>query len=72
MGFLSKDLAKIYGNEFKWTENVAQNIFERRRDFQNITLFAVVETDMGQNSLPEDYEKLAPVSDLIPDTHEVI
>ena len=68
----SNTLAKKYGNEFKWTENTPQNIFERRGNFQNITLIAVVEPDMGQNILPTDFEKFAIISDMIPDTYEVL
>ena len=68
----SNILLKKNGNEFKWTKNTPQNIFERRGDFQNVTLIAVVESDMGLNKLPTDFEKSAIISEIIPDTYEVL
>ena len=67
----SRELAKLYGNELKWAPNVPKNFFERRGNFENITLLAMTEAELSYNELPKDLKEVANVSELIPNTYEV-
>ena len=64
-------LATIDNNEFKWNFNKDRNIFDRRGNFENITLFAVTDAYALYNQLPENFKDIAPISNVIPNTYEV-
>ena len=67
-------LATIDNNELKWNSNKARNFFERRGNFENITLFAVADAYSGgsmYNQFPKNFKEIAPNSDLVPNTYEV-
>ena len=70
----SNVLATIDNNELKWNSNKARNFFERRGNFENITLFAVTDAYSGgsmYNQFPKNLKEIAPNSDLVPNTYEV-
>ena len=50
---------------------MARSFFERRGNFDNITLVAVTEAQAKINILPNNFEKVAPVSKIVPNTYEV-
>ena len=67
----SNVLATIDSNELKWNSNKARNFFERRGNFENITLFAVTDAYALYNQLPENFKDIAPISNVIHNTYEV-
>ena len=58
-------------NEFKWNSYMPRSLFERRGNFDNITLVAVTDAWATINILPNNFEKVAPVSKIVPNTYEV-
>ena len=64
-------LGRFIVEEFIWNQNLSQNIFERRGNFNNITLFGMTETQLTFNQLPTDLEKIEQPSKVIPETYEV-
>ena len=67
----SNYLGRFIGKEFMWNQTLSQNIFERRGNFNNITLFGMTETQLTFNQLPTDLEKIEQPSKVIPETYEV-
>ena len=67
----SNSLGTFNGDEFIWNQNLSQNIFERRGNFNNVTLFGMTETQLTFNQLLTDLEKIEQASKLIPETYEV-
>ena len=67
----SNVLATIDNNELKWNSNKARNFFERRGNFENITLFAVTDAYSMYNQLPKNFKEIAPISNVVPNTYEV-
>ena len=64
-------LGRLDGEQFIWNQNVAQNFFERRGNFNNITLFRMTDTELTYNQLPKDLEKTENPSKIISKTYEV-
>ena len=64
-------LGRLDGEQFIWNQNVAQNFFERRGNFNNITLFGMTETELTFNQLPKDLEKTEKPSKEVSETYEV-
>ena len=64
-------LGRLDGEQFIWNQNVAQNFFERRGNFNNITLFGMTDTELTYNQLPKDLEKTENQSKIISETYEV-
>ena len=65
-------LGIIQGKEFKWNNNMARNLFERRGNFGNLTLRGMTETYAYTNILPNEWRNKARISnDDIPNTYEV-
>ena len=67
----SNSLGTFNGDEFIWNQNLSQNIFERRGNFNNVTLFGMTEKQLTFHQLPTDLEKIEQASKLIPETYEV-
>ena len=67
----SNSLGRFNGDEFIWNQNLSQNIFERRGNVNNITLFGMTETQLTFNQLPTDLKKIEQPSKVIPETYEV-
>ena len=64
-------LGRFEGEQFVWNQNVAQNFFERRGNFNNITIFGMTDTESTYNQLPKDLEKTENPSKIISETFEV-
>ena len=60
------------GEKFIWNQNISPDFFERRGNFNNITLFGMTDAETTFNQLPTDFEKTANPSKEIPETYEVI
>ena len=65
-------MGRISGNEFKLVADMTKNFYERRGNFENITLMAMTEAEVSYIELPKDLEKIATVSETIPNSYEVI
>ena len=61
-------LGKVNNNEFIWNENTKTNLFERRGNFENLTLIAVTEHDRTFTDFPPN---MANISEIVPKTVEV-
>ena len=68
----SVQLATLFNNEFQWNTNKSKNLFERRGNFENITLFGMSGIWTTYNSLPNTFIKEDHISRTIPDTYEVM
>ena len=66
-----KYLGRLSGEQFIWNQNISQNFFERRGNFNNITLFGMTDTELTYNQLPKDLEKTENSSKIISETYEV-
>ena len=64
-------IGRLDSEQFIWNQNVAQNFFERRGNFNNITLFGMTDTESTYNQLPKDLEKTENPSKIISETYEV-
>ena len=64
-------LGRLDGEQFIWNQNISPNFFERRGNFNNITLFGMTDTEMTYNQLPADWEKTENPSKEISETYEV-
>ena len=64
-------LGNITNNIFKWNENIQKNFYDRRGNFENITLITVTEAYSMYNQLPKNLENIANVSKIVPNTYEV-
>ena len=64
-------LGMLDGEKFIWNQNISQNFFERRGNFNNITLFGMTDAETTFNQLPKDFEKTANPSKEISETDEV-
>ena len=67
----SNYLGRFKGETFIWNQNISQHFFERRGNFNNITLFGMTDTELTFNQLPADLEKIEEPSKEISDTYEV-
>ena len=67
----SNYLGRFNGETFIWNQNISQHFFERRGNFNNITLFGMTESELTFNQLPTDLEKIGKPSKEISDTYEV-
>ena len=65
-------LGRLYGKKFMWHYNIPRNFFERRGNFENITLIAMTAEEMAYNKFPKDWKSLVNISSLVPDAYEVI
>ena len=61
-------LGQFNNNEFVWNENIKTNLFERRGNFENLTLIGVTEHDRTFTDFPPN---LVNVSTIVPKTVEV-
>ena len=65
-------IGRLDGEQFIWNQNISQIFFERRGDFNSITLFGLTDADTTFNQLPRDLEKTETPSKEISETYEVI
>ena len=67
----SNRLATLNKNEFQWNPNHSRDFFERRGNFQGITLFGITELWTTYNYMTNLYKQEEHVSQTVPNTHEV-
>ena len=65
-------LARLIKNEYEWNSNKSKNFFERRGNFENITLFGMSGMWTTYNNLPNTFIKEDHISKTIPNTYEVM
>ena len=64
-------LGRLYGKEFKWKENMPQNFYERRGNFENVTLIAMTTKEMSYVTLLKDWKSPVNKSQVVSDSYEV-
>ena len=67
----SNRLATLNKIEFQWNPNQSRDFFERRGNFQGITLFGITELWTTYNYLTNLFKQEEHVSQTVPNTHEV-
>ena len=67
----SYKLGNIVGKKFKWNNKMPKNVYERRGNFKNLTFIAMTDLQSPYNLLPENWENIASVSNVVPNTFEV-
>ena len=65
------ELGRVNGNVFQWNEDMPVNIWDRRGNFDNLTLIAVTESGLTCNFLPNNLEKSEDVSNIVSNSFEV-
>ena len=64
-------LARIIKNKLYWNNQQKKNFFERRGNFENITLIGMTDAYNRFIKLPKGWQKVAKVSTVVKDTYEV-
>ena len=67
----SNYLGRFNGKTFTWNQNISQHFFERRGNFNNITLFGMTESELTFNQLPTDLKEIEKPSKEMSDSYEV-
>ena len=67
----SNYLGRFNGETFIWNQNISRHLFERRGNFNNITLFGMTESELTFNQLPTDLKKFGKLSKEMSDSYEV-
>ena len=65
-------LGTLNGKEFKWNREYPEDFFERRANFEGITLLGMTDVELNFNQLPKGFEKIVKESRKVPSTYEVI
>ena len=65
------ELGRVNGNVFQWNEDMPVNTWDRRGNFDNLTLIAVTESGLTCNFLPNDLEKSEDISNIVSNSFEV-
>ena len=68
----SYTLGKFIGKKFKWNKHMPRNFYERRGNFENISLIGMTDIESSFNILPKDWENDASISNVVPNTFEVL
>lgn len=70
------ELGRVNGKSFQWNKGVPKNIWERRGNFEDLTIIAMTDTYGDCNFFPNDSENFTMnsmnTSNIVPDTFEVI
>ena len=64
-------MATFQNNDLLWENQHDKNFLERRGNFDNITLIGMTDTWENFIVLPKEWRKIAKISTVIKDTHEV-
>ena len=68
---LHNSLGRLDAEQFIWNQNIYPNFFERRGNFNDITLFGITDAETTFNQLPKDLEKTEKPSKEVSETYEV-
>ena len=69
--FKTNVLGTLLGKEFEWNKDYSKDFFERRANFEGITLLGMTDTELNFNQLPKGFENIAMDSIKVPNTKEV-
>ena len=64
-------LGTLNGKEFEWNREYPEDFFERRANFEGITLLGMTDVELNFNKLPKGFEKIVNDSRKVPNTYEV-
>ena len=64
-------LGTLIGKMFEWNKNYPEDFFERRANFEGITLFGMTDNELNFNQLSKGFENIAKDSIKVPNTYEV-
>ena len=64
-------LGTLNGKEFEWNREYPEDFFERRANFEGITLLGMTDVELNFNQLPKGFEKMVKDSRKVPNTYEV-
>ena len=64
-------LGTLIGKKFEWNKNYPEDFFERRANFEGITLFGMTDNELNFNQLSKGFENIVKDSIKIPNTYEV-
>ena len=64
-------LGTLNGKEFEWNREYPEDFFERRANFEGITLLGMTDVELNFNQLPKGFEKIVNHSRKMPNTYEV-
>ena len=64
-------LGTLNGKEFEWNREYPEDFFERRANFEGITLLGMTDVEMNLNQLPKGFENIVKRSIKVPNTYEV-
>ena len=64
-------LGTLNGEEFEWNREYPEDFFERRANFEGITLLGMTDVELNFNQLPKGFEKMVKDSRKVPNTYEV-
>ena len=67
----SNQLGSLHDNDFKWNRRFSDNFYERRGNFENLTLITMVDEEMSYNILPKNWKSLVNSSSVVPHSFEV-
>ena len=64
-------LGTLIGKKFEWNKNYPEGFFERRANFEGITLLGMTENELNFNQLQKGFEHSVKDSIKVPNTYEV-
>ena len=64
-------LGTSIGKNFEWNKNYSEDFFERRANFEGVTLLGMTDNELNFNQLPKGFEKMVKDSRKVPNTYEV-
>ena len=64
-------LGTLIGKKFEWNKNYPEDFFERRANFEGITLLGMTENELNFNQLQKGFEHSVKDSIKVPNTYEV-
>ena len=67
----SNRLGSLHDNDFKWNRRFSDNFYERRGNFENLTLITMVDEEMSYNKLPKNWKSFVNYSSVVPHSFEV-
>ena len=65
-------LGTLIGKMFEWNKNYPEDFFERRANFEGITLLGMTDNELNFNQLQKGFENIAEDSLKVPNTYEVL
>ena len=67
----NNELGTLLVNKFEWNREYPEDFFERRANFEGITLLGMTDAELNFNEFPKGFEEIAKESTIVPNTYEV-